>query len=45
MHFLEHLLRRGFAEPIDDFHDLPLAAAETLLMHDGPLLHWQGARN
>src|SRR6185503_16239836 len=27
---LVDLRRRGFAEPVDDFHDLPLAAAETV---------------
>ena len=31
VHLFEHLLGRGFAEPVHDFHDLPLAAAETVL--------------
>ena len=31
VHLLEHLLRRGFAEPVHDFHDLPLAAAEAMV--------------
>jgi hypothetical protein len=29
---------RGFAEPVDDLHDLPLAAAESLLQHRQRLL-------